>query len=560
MDRFVARKAVKEAMADLGLDRGTEDHEMAVGRSQRSGAIVEPMISTQWFVRMKPLAEPAIAAVEEGRTRFVPAKWENTYFSWMREIRDWCISRQLWWGHQIPAWYCGDCEHITVTREDPTQCGDCGSEGIERDPDVLDTWFSSALWPFSTLGWPEDTPDLKTWYPTSVLVTGFDIIFFWVARMIFSGLHHMGEVPFSDVFIHGLVRDSNGEKMSKTKGNVVDPLHAIGAHGCDAFRFTMAQYATQGRDILWDDNRVEINARFVNKIWQAFRYVDMNLEGYEAGTPGEPGPYDHWVRVRCGRAVSRVRDALEGYRFNEAAGELHAFVWGEFCDWYLEFSKQAIYGEGREKAAAQATLVATLGDIARLMHPIMPFLSEEIWQRLPGRDGDESVMRAAFPRPEDYPEDEAVLVEVALLQEAISAIRRVRADMGLSPRLPLPVLLRGEGAETLLRHSGALAHLAGVDSAAIHVGEAPQGCATVVVRGLRLLIPLEGVVDVASECERLDKELGRVGKDVADLEKRLGNRGFVDKAPQKVVEDFRVKLTAARDKLAQLHEAREALS
>ena len=533
---------------------------MAVGRSQRSGAIVEPMISTQWFVRMKPLAEPAIAAVEEGKTRFVPAQWENTYFSWMREIRDWCISRQLWWGHQIPAWYCSDCEHITVSLEDPTQCAGCGSGGIERDPDVLDTWFSSALWPFSTLGWPDDTPDLRTWYPTSVLVTGFDIIFFWVARMIFSGLHHMGEVPFSDVFIHGLVRDSKGDKMSKTKGNVVDPLHAISAHGCDAFRFTMAQYATQGRDILWDDNRVEVNARFVNKIWQAFRYVDMNLEGYEPSTECEPGPYDHWIRVRCGQAVSRVRDALEGYRFNDAAGELHAFIWGEFCDWYLEFSKQAIYGEGQEKAAAQQALVVTLADIARLMHPILPFLSEEIWQRLPAGAGSDSVMQAAYPRPEDYPEEPAVLAEVALLQEVISAIRRVRAEMGLSPRLPLPVLLQGEGCETLLRHSGALGHLAGVDTVALHEGEAPQGCATVVVRGVRLLIPLEGVVDIDTERERLDKELGRVGKDVADLEKRLGNRGFVDKAPERVVEDFRVKLTAAKDKLAQLHEAREALS
>ncbi len=564
MDRFDARKAVKAAMAEKGLDRGTVDHTMAVGRSERSGAIVEPMISTQWFVKMKPLAEPAIAAVEEGRTRFHPAQWENTYFSWMRSIRDWCISRQLWWGHQIPAWYCTDCDHVTVAMEDPTACGGCGGAGITQDEDVLDTWFSSALWPLTTLGWPEETPELATWYPTSVLVTGFDIIFFWVARMMFSGLHHRGEVPFADVCIHGLIRDANGDKMSKTKGNVVDPLQTIDAYGCDAFRFTLAQVAVPGRDSLWNDDRVEVNSRFVNKIWQAFRFVHMNLEDFDpaAGAAAEPGVYDHWILARTGEATRRIREAIDSYRFNDAATELQAFTWGEFCDWYLEFSKQAVYGDGPDKAAAQHTLVSVLSAIARLAHPIMPFLTEEIWQQLPAgvRADSESVMKAAYPAESDFPTDPAILGEVAKLQEIITGIRRLRADMGLSPRSPLALLVEGEIAAVAEGHAGALSHLAGVESVAALAGEPPEGAAIVPVKGGRLIIPLEGVVDLDAERERLDKEIAKVDKDVGDLSKRLGNEKFVANAPEQVVQGFRDKLDFASAKLAQLREARQGLS
>jgi len=562
MDRYEARKAIKVAMAELGLDRGTKAHTMAVGRSQRSNAIVEPMVSTQWFVRMKPLAEPAIDAVESGRTKFVPQQWENTYFSWMRDIRDWCISRQLWWGHQIPVWYCDECGGLTVTEDTPTSCSACGSEAIRQDEDVLDTWFSSALWPFSTLGWPDDTPDLQKWYPTSVLVTGFDIIFFWVARMMFSGIHNMGEEPFADVCIHGLVRDSNGDKMSKTKGNVVDPLHTIEAYGCDAFRFTLAQYATQGRDILWDESRVEVNSRFVNKIWQATRFALMGLEGYDRRAEAELGPYDHWIRVRAGQAVARVRGALDEYRFNEAATELHAFFWGEVCDWYLEFSKNAIYGEGAQKAGAQQTLVEIFSATVRLMHPIMPFLSEEIWQRLPEdvRAESETVMCAAYPKVSDFPEDEQILREVAFLQECIVAIRRLRADMELSPKVPLRILAVGEKATWLPKHANALAHLAGIESVELLEGERPETSATAVVKGAELVIPLEGVVDLDAERARLDKEIAKVQKDVGDLERRLGNAGFVAKAPDHVVNGFREKLAAAQTKLTQLEQARGEIS
>jgi len=564
MDRFDARKAVKAAMAERGLDRGTVDHTMAVGRSERSGAIVEPMISTQWFVKMKPLAEPAIAAVEEGRTRFHPPQWENTYFSWMRSIRDWCISRQLWWGHQVPAWYCDDCDHVTVAMEDPTACGGCAGANITQDEDVLDTWFSSALWPLTALGWPEETPELKTWYPTSVLVTGFDIIFFWVARMMFSGLHHRGEVPFADVCIHGLIRDANGDKMSKTKGNVVDPLQTIDAYGCDAFRFTLAQVAVPGRDSLWNDDRVEVNSRFVNKIWQAFRFVHMNLDDFdpEAGAAAERGVYDHWILARTGEATRRIREAIDSYRFNDAATELQAFTWGEFCDWYLEFSKQAVYGDGPDKVAAQHTLVTVLSAIARLAHPIMPFLTEEIWQQLPPsvRTDSESVMKAAYPAEGDFPRDLAILGEVAQLQEIITGIRRLRADMGLSPRSPLALLVEGEIAAVAEGHAGALSHLAGVESVAVLSGEPPEGAAIVPVKGGRLIIPLEGVVDLDAERERLDKEIAKVDKDVGDLSKRLGNEKFVANAPEQVVKGFRDKLEFASAKLAQLREARQGLS
>ena len=557
MERYAARAAVKEAIASLGLDRGSKEHIMSVGRSQRSGVIVEPIVSTQWFVRMKPLAAPATAAVERGFTRFVPQQWENLYFAWMRDIRDWCISRQLWWGHQIPAWYCDACNHTNVAVNTPSACSACGSDQLRQDPDVLDTWFSSALWPFSTMGWPQDTPDLRRWYPTSVLVTGFDIIFFWVARMMFSGIHNLGSVPFKDVCIHGLVRDAKGEKMSKTRGNVVDPLGTIERYGCDAFRFTLAQCAVQGRDINWDDNRVEVNTRFVHKLWQAFRYLHTNLEGYDPQATPALSVYDHWILARTGQAVSRIREALDGYKFNDAANELYNFSWGELCDWYLELSKQAIYGGGEGRQAAQHTLVTVFSALARVMHPIMPFLSEELWTRLPGSSG--SVMVAPFPKTADFPSDDAVLAELAVLQEAITALRRLRSEMGLSPKLAFELLTRGEHAGVLARHAGAMKHLAGVTQQTALVGEPPAGSATVVSRGVDMFLPLVGLVDLGAERIRLDKEIQRVDKDVSDIERRLNNPGFTDRAPAALVAEFQGKLAAARDKLKQLTASRAAL-
>ncbi len=562
-DRMEARENVKARLTELGLFRGREDHVMSLGRSQRSGAVVEPMVSKQWFVKMRPLAGPALATVEHGSTRFVPKQWENTYFTWMRNIRDWCISRQLWWGHRIPAWHCEDCGEINVATETPEACSSCDGTRLRQDEDVLDTWFSSALWPFSVFGWPEPTPELAKWYPTSVLVTGFDIIFFWVARMIFSGVHHMGAAPFADVCIHGLLRDEHGQKMSKTKGNVVDPLEAIDAYGCDAFRFTLVQATVQGRDPHWNPRLPEANARFVNKIWQAFRFASMNLEDYDpaAGGAAEPSVYDRWILARTGAAVARVREALDSYRFNEAATEIHAFVWGEFCDWYLELSKPAVYGGGDARAAAQHTLVTVLGAIARLIHPLMPFLSEEIWQRLPeeARGGVETVMLAAYPKPSDFPEDAAMLAEVALLQQAVVKLRKLKADMELSPRAELVVLARGEHVATLIAHQSGLHHLVRVTSVSERA-DRPAGSATLVVPGTELFVPLEGLVDLDAERSRLDKELGKVDRDLADLSKRLGNPGFVDRAPAQVVQKFRDKQVQAQARREHLAAAREALS
>ncbi len=557
MERFEARDAVKAAIAELGLDRGSEPHTMALGRSQRGHAVVEPMLSKQWFVRMKPLAAPAIAAVERGYTEFVPRGWENTYFAWMREIRDWCISRQLWWGHQIPAWTCSDCGDLQVCEEDPTECRACGSSSIEQDPDVLDTWFSSALWPFSTMGWPDDTPELRRWYPTSVLVTGFDIIFFWVARMMFSGVHNMGAVPFEKVCIHGLVRDADGHKMSKTKGNTIDPLDTIKRHGLDAFRYTLAFHATQGGDINWGDQLVEVSSRFVNKLWQAFRYLHMNLDGYDPAAVVQPGTYDRWILARLGQATARIRAALDDYRFDQAAQELQAFTWGELCDWYLEFSKAAIYGDDpAAKQAAQHTLVKVFSAVARLMHPIMPFLSEELWQTLPGSEGT-TVMTSRYPRPEDYPTDEPILADVALLQETIVALRRLRAEMQLPAKAPFRVTTEGECSGKLTPHLRALQHLAGVES--FVEGPKPDAAGTAVVAGAKLYVDLAGLKDLDAEKERLDAEIGKVQKDLKGLDARLGNAGFVNKAPDDVVARFREKRESAASRLEALRSARAAL-
>ncbi len=571
MDRYEAREAVKAAVAELGLDRGSVPHTMSVGRSQRSGAVVEPMVSTQWFVSMKPLAAPAIAAVERGFTRFVPEHWQNTYYAWMRDIRDWCISRQLWWGHRIPAWYGPDGEVFVARSEDEAARAAAAHYGegfdpasLRRDEDVLDTWFSSALWPFSTMGWPGHSPDLARWYPTSVLVTGFDIIFFWVARMMFSGLHHMGAVPFRDVYIHGLIRAADGQKMSKTKGNVVDPLEALDKFGADALRFTLIQSTTaEGRDFNWDEERVVVNTRFVNKIWQGFRYAHMNLEGYDPEAERSESAYDRWILARAGRAAERIRAAIGAYRFNDAAIELHAFTWGELCDWYLELSKDAIYGgAGPARAGAQHTLVTVFACVARLMHPLMPFLSEEIWQHLPAgvRDAHgETVMRAAYPAAADFPRDDAILAEVAVLQEAITALRRIKAEMQLSPGREIRVLVRGAAAGILSRHAGALSHLARV-AALEPVAERPEEeVATAVIGDSELFIPLAGLVDLGAERARLRAEIAKVDKDLAGLEKKLGNASFVERAPAHVVAKFRDKREAARAKRAQLAAALEAL-
>jgi len=561
LDRFEARKQVKAAIEELGLGRGSKAHELALPRSQRSGAVVEPMLSTQWFVNMKPLAGPACAAVERDFVKFVPKQWENTYFAWMRNIKDWCISRQLWWGHRIPAWYdgAGNC-YVARSEEEAREKHDLGPDvALRQDEDVLDTWFSSALWPFSTLGWPGDTPELRKYYPTSVLITGFDIIFFWVARMVYSGQHFMGEVPFRDVYIHALVRDQQGQKMSKTKGNVVDPLDSIAEYGADAFRFTLVAMAAQGRDILWAPARAEGYVKFTNKMWQAFRFAMMHLEQYDREAPRTLSAYDHWIRARFGASVGRVREALEGYRFNEVAGEIYAFTWDELCDWYLELSKGTLYSDDDSAEAealrqgARHTLWEMFHALVRLAHPLMPFLTEEMWRRLPGTTG--TVSMASFPSTSDFPSDAGVLDEVAHLQQAIVAIRRIRSDMQLSPKQKLP--LRAESVELFDKHAQALADLAGIGS--IVSGGREGACATAVVRGREVYLPLEGIIDLDAERSRLDKQIAKTSKDVKGLSRRL-NPGFKAKAPAHVVAEFEEKLAQAGERLATLQAARAQLS
>ncbi len=558
MDRFAARTAIKEAIEALGLFRGTKEHELALPRSQRSGAVVEPMLSTQWFVRMKPLAGPAVASVEREFVKFVPKQWENTYYAWMRDIKDWCISRQLWWGHRIPAWYdaAGNCFVGRSEAEVRAKHQLAEDVVLTQDEDVLDTWFSSALWPFSTLGWPNYTPELKKYYPTSVLITGFDIIFFWVARMVYSGQHFMGEVPFRDVYIHALVRDEHGQKMSKTKGNVVDPLDGIAQYGVDAFRFTLVAMAAQGRDILWAPARAEGYVKFQNKLWQAFRFAMMHLESYDPNAARAYSPYDHWIRVRLGAAVGRVRAALDAYRFNEAAGEVYAFIWDELCDWFLELSKGTLYNDSPEAAALQMGARHTLLDVfhalARLVHPFMPFLAEELWRRLPGTSG--TVCTAPYPKTSDFPADDGALNEVKHLQEHIVAIRRIRAAMDIKPKQALK--LQAMDVALLQRHTQALDDLAGV-SEVVQGGRAGI-CATAVVRGQELYLPLEGIIDIEAEQARLDDQIGKTEKDVSALTRRL-NPGFKAKAPADVVAEFEAKLLSAQDRLARLQEARALL-
>lgn len=559
MDRFEARKAVKAKLAELGLDRGTKPHTMALPRSQRSGAPVEPLLSTQWFVKMAPLAAPATAAIENGFTNFVPKQWENTYFAWMRDIRDWCISRQLWWGHRIPAWYDPQGNvYVGRSEADVRARHELGEDvSLRQEEDVLDTWFSSALWPFSTMGWPEKTGELAKYYPTAVLITGFDIIFFWVARMMFSGLHFMGQVPFKDVYIHALVRDEHGQKMSKTKGNVVNPLQEIEKHGVDAFRLTLVALAAQGRDILWNDQRAEGYVKFQNKVWQAFRFMAMQLADYNPDAPRTLGVYDHWIRARAGAAIRKVRAALDEYRFNEAASEIYAFTWHELCDWYLELSKGTLYNDASPEAqqGARHTLLEVFTALTRLMHPIMPFLTEEIWQRLQPFGTEGSICTAAYPKGDEFPEDDAALEEVALLQEAIVAIRRIRSEMELSPKAPFS--LRAADVALLDKHSQALKDLAGIHE--IIAGGREGICATAVVGGQQLFIPLEGVIDIDAERARLDKVIAKADKDVNALNKRLGNPRYVNNAPAHIVQESRDKLAQAENRLQKLRAARKNL-
>ncbi len=574
LDRFECRTRIVEDFERDGTLLKTEDYRHMVGHCYRCKTIIEPNLSLQWFVKTKPLAKTAIEAVREGRTRIIPEVWEKTYFEWMENIKDWCISRQIWWGHRIPAWYCDSCGEVIVSKEAPTACPQCGSASPRPETDVLDTWFSSALWPFSTMGWPRETKELEKFYPTSVLVTGFDILFFWVARMMMMGLRFMHDVPFRDVYIHGLVRDERGEKYSKTRGNVVDPLDLIERFGADALRFTLAALTMPGSDLKLSEARTEGYRHFANKIWNASRFALMNLEGLEInGLPeiydrGEFAVPDQWIRGRLNRAIRETQKSLEAYKFNEACHTVYQFVWHEFCDWYLELIKPYLYQDEdkKRKALTQKTLLEVLDATLRLLHPFMPFITEEIWQQLPLKRTTESIMVADNPEPDPLFDGEGVAEEMDLVIEIVTALRNIRGEMNVPPGEQIDVFLRTKTFETRKRleeNQSFIQNLVKVrDLRIFEEIEKPAYSAYAVVRDVEVIVPMDRS-RMEEESTRLQKEIGKIEKEIAFVGKKLSNEQFLSKAPREVVDEEKEKALqyrSRRDKLEEsLNKMKEAL-
>ena len=543
MTRSACREKLLQDLAEGGYLRKIEDYSHSVGHCYRCGTMVEPMLSRQWFVRMKPLAEPAIQAVEQGRIKIIPQYWEKTYFDWMENIRDWCISRQIWWGHRIPVWYCRDCGEVIVCRTAVSHCPKCDSGNVEQETDVLDTWFSSALWPFSTMGWPCQTPELKRFYPTSALVTSFDILFFWVARMIMMGLRFTGDVPFREVFIHALVRDAEGQKMSKSRGNVIDPLVMIEKYGADAFRFTLVALAAQGRDIRLSEDRIEGYRHFCNKLWNASRFVMMSTEGMDRPLSDlsdlKLDLADRWIMSRANQLIASVTDSLEAYKLNEAAQYLYQFLWHEFCDWYLEIVKARMQAgvdlEGIR--TGKHLLLYLLEMVLRMLHPFMPFVTEDIWQDLP-HEGP-SIMVAPWPKAETEAIDLEATGAMETLMEVIRAVRNIRSEMNIPALKPIELLLKTENeAQVPLAESGAdyIRSLARVDR--LQVGpdlSKPSASATAVVKGMEVFVPLRGVIDPSGEQARLDGELKKLDRDLEKVAKKLASIDFLERAPEEIV-------------------------
>ncbi|NIQ95086.1 MAG: valine--tRNA ligase [Desulfuromonadales bacterium] len=564
LDRYEARRKVVADLESQGLLEKIDDYANAVGECYRCKTIIEPYMSKQWYVAVKPLAAEAIKAVEDGRTRIVPQQWEKTYYEWMHNIQDWCISRQIWWGHRIPAWFCDDCGEITVSRQDATECAHCGNADIRQETDVLDTWFSSALWPFSTMGWPQQTETLAKFYPTTCLVTGFDILFFWVARMMMMGLKFMGEVPFREVYIHALVRDAEGQKMSKSKGNVIDPLTVIDEYGTDAFRYTLAAFAAMGRDIKLSTDRIAGYRNFANKLWNASRFALMNLEDFDPKAIDlealDLTLADRWILSRLSETAKEVDTALVNYKFNDAANALYAFTWHSFCDWYIELVKDDLYGDDpKAKAGAQSVLFTVLEQLLRLLHPFMPFITEEIWQALPGERPAESIMQAAYPDGAELPVDEAGAEKMELIMEVVKGIRNIRGEMDVAPSRQVTAVLDCKSevsAAVMAEGEGYIKALARVDDLSYGAGvERPAQAATQVAGDVEVLLPLAGLIDVEEEEKRLDKEIAKAQKDVDFFTKKLSNEKFVANAPPQVLEKDRGKLAAAEEKLGILHDS-----
>jgi valyl-tRNA synthetase len=549
MDRFECREKIVEDLKKAGLLEKIEPYRNAVGHCYRCKKMIEPLLSKQWFVKVGPLAEKAIEAVKEGRTRIMPLNWELTYYEWMNNIKDWCVSRQIWWGHRIPAWYCQKCGEVMVAREEPKSCSKCRGTDLVQETDVLDTWFSSALWPFSTLGWPDRTEELKTFYPTTTMVTGFDILFFWVARMMMMGIHFMGDVPFRDVYIHALVRDAYGKKMSKSKGNVIDPLNVIDQFGTDAFRFTLAALAAQGRDIKLSEERIAGYRHFVNKLWNSARLVLMNLDGDDPAKAGEivHSFADRWILSRLHQVSEEVTKALEEYRFNDGASLCYQFVWHEFCDWYLEMAKEGIYSEnGGIRKSTLSVLVTALKAVVKLLHPFMPFVTEEIWQRLPGVWG--SIMTAPFPRSAEFALDARALEEMTVVMGAITGIRNIRGEMNIAPSKKVDIVVEApelNDAEILRHNIPHLRSLAKVES--IDIGSSvakPKGSATAVFGQNQVHVILKGLLDFEEEKKRLRKEITKVEKDLEMLDRKLSNPQFREKAAAEIIEEVQEKKDA----------------
>ncbi len=559
-DRFECRERVVEDLKEGGFLASLEDYQHSVGRCYRCSTVIEPLISRQWFVRMKELAEPAIEAVQDGRISIVPQSWEKTYFEWMNNIRDWCISRQIWWGHRIPVWTCENCNEVVVQVDEPQSCPGCESKELVQEDDVLDTWFSSALWPFSTMGWPDNDKTLEKFYPTSCLVTGFDILFFWVARMIMMGIKFMGDVPFRHVYIHALVRDAEGQKMSKSLGNIIDPLVIIEKFGADAFRFTLAAFAAMGRDIRLDEDRIEGYRHFVNKIWNAAKLVlqftdEITSEQIESG-PDPTELHNRWIRSRLDSVVEQSTKALEGYRFNDMADTLYQFFWHEFCDWYLELAKPSLYGSRGEESRTETaiTAVKVLETSLRMLHPVMPFLTEDIWQNLPVEG--ESIMIASYPESDKSIRDKASEEAVQILQDFITGIRNLRSEMDIAPSVTVTVTVVGSDKKVrsvLEDNMEDILRLARLDALVVSdTTEIPEDASAAVVRGQEIFIPFLGSVDVEVERDRLGRELQKVTSELEKVQSKLSNAQFLEKAPSQVVQknrDIAEELRTAQDKL-----------
>jgi valyl-tRNA synthetase len=586
-DRFEARKLVVAELKEKGYLEKVEPYRLAVGRCYRCQTVVEPYLTPQWFVKIKPLAEPAIEAVKDGGISIIPEGWSNSYFAWMENIKDWCVSRQIWWGHQIPAWYCVACDAANiirgsagecilnkdarpiVAREAPGGCEKCGGRDLVQDPDVLDTWFSSGLWPFSTLGWPDETQDLKSFYPTSTLVTGFDILFFWVARMIMMGLKFMNDVPFRDVYIHALVRDEQGQKMSKSKGNVIDPLEVMQQYGTDAFRFTLAAMAAMGRDIKLAEDRIAGYQNFVNKLWNAARFVLLNLSESSSSQAGPPAALpesdlnlvDRWIRSRLASTIAESRKAIDAYRFNDFASVLYQFTWHEFCDWYIEMSKLALNGTvGADVKNSQQRLVEILEQILLLLHPVIPFVTEEIWQVL-GKERT-SIMIQPYPRSEKAWIDSEAEREMEFLMGTIRAIRNLRAEMNCPPGREVNVLFYGpeDDLKVLRGHQPYLRALARVGGAEYLIGgERPKGAATAVVGSVELYLPLDDIINLQEERTRLSKEVRKVEEELLRVQRKLSNADFLNKAREDVVQKEREKASQYEEKIRALNRSLERI-